>query len=60
MINNSTNINKMNSIKTPKPKIPQHLTLVIEILLWDKHRQVAELIRLLRSWFGTGIDMWQG
>jgi hypothetical protein len=60
MINNSTNINKMNSIKTPKPKIPQQLTLVIEILLWDRHRQVAELIRLLRSWFGTGIDMWQG
>ena len=42
MVNNSTNINKMNN--QPSPEIieprPRHITLEIQVLAWDRHKNV--------------------
>jgi hypothetical protein len=42
MVNNSTNMKKMNN--QPSPEIieprPRHMTLEIQVLTWDRHKNV--------------------
>jgi hypothetical protein len=46
-VNNSTNINKMNNNLSSQlaehKKIPQHMTLEIKVLAWDKHKNMGGL-----------------
>jgi hypothetical protein len=45
MANNFANINKTNNHLWPRfienKKIPQHMTLEIHVLAWDKHKNVV-------------------
>ena len=47
MINNSTNINKKNNYWTQKKS--WHMKLEIQVLPWDRHKNVVELNQLLES-----------
>ena len=54
MVNNSTNyINKMSNhlsapiIEQTNKKKPQHMMLEIQVLAWDRHKNVAWLNRLM-------------
>ena len=60
MVNNSTNINNINNINKTEKKLPfhlkslntkrqRHLMLVIQVLAWDRHTNVAEIKRLMGS-----------
>jgi hypothetical protein len=54
MLNNSTNINKVNIHPSPQliefKKRPRHMTLEIQVLDWDMHKNVAGLSQLIGSW----------
>ena len=49
MINNSTNLNKTNNhlLHQTTEKNTQYMGLVIQVLDWDRHNNVAELNQLL-------------
>jgi hypothetical protein len=53
MVNNSTNINKMNYHLSPSltehNRRPQHMTLEIHALAWDRHKNVKGWNRLIGS-----------
>jgi len=54
MVNNSTNINKTNDhlsteLIEHKNEGQQHMMLEIQVLAWDRHKDVAGLNRLMGS-----------
>jgi hypothetical protein len=53
MVNNSTNINKINNHLSPQlikhKKKTRHTMLKIQVLTWDGHKEVAMLNRLMGS-----------
>jgi hypothetical protein len=56
MVNNSTNFNKKNNHLSPqisehkkKDYNNEHMTLEIQVLAWDMHKNVATLHRLIGS-----------
>ena len=53
MVNNSTNINKMNNHLSPSltehKKNPWNTTLEIQVFAWDRHKNVIGLNRLMVS-----------
>ena len=57
MVNNSININKMNNHISPQviehKRRPQHMLIEIQIQIWDRHKNVAGLNRLIDYIFCT-------
>ena len=47
MVNNSININKMNNHPSLQTIDPQHMALEIQVLAWDRCKNVAGLNQLL-------------
>jgi hypothetical protein len=53
VVNNSTKINKTNNHLSPSlteqtKKGPQHMTVEIQVLAWDRHKNVAGLNQLMK------------
>jgi len=51
MVNNSININKTSAITSNHwtPKTPQHMTLEIQVIAWNMHKNVAGLNLVMGS-----------
>jgi len=47
MVNNSNNINKSNNHWTLQKGGQRHMTLEIQVLSWDRQRNMAELNHLM-------------
>ena len=57
MVNNFTNINKKNNHLIEHKKRSWHMMLEIQILAWDRHKNVAEWNLLMGSQLSS-LDNW--